>query len=86
MSAPEDRLISDVAAERFKNEAVEILTSNPYADLKVRELAMATLALTRDRDARHVSGSSHCLRQTVQGCLLRRVLRVALPSGTVIPL
>jgi hypothetical protein len=52
MSAPEDRLISDVAAERFQHEAVEILTSNPYADPRVRELAMATLALTRDRNAR----------------------------------
>jgi len=52
MSAPEDRLISDGAAERFQHEAVAILTGDLDADPKVRELAIATLALTRDRSAR----------------------------------
>jgi hypothetical protein len=52
MSAPEDRLISDGAAERFQHEAVASLTGDLDADPKVRELAIATLALTRVRSAR----------------------------------
>ena len=52
MSAPEDRLVTDGAADRFRREAVAVLASHPHVDPLVRELAMATLALDRDRSAR----------------------------------
>lgn len=51
MSAPEDRLIGDAAAERFELEALAV-TSAPLTFPAMESLAVAVLALVRDRAAR----------------------------------
>jgi len=71
MSAPEDRLISDGAAERFQHEAVAILTGDLDADPKVRELAIATLALTRRVTTPNVKNRT-LSRKGVSGVFNRR--------------
>ena len=51
MSAPSDRLIGEDAAERFQAEAAAVLTA-PLISSMTESLAIAVLALTRDRQAR----------------------------------
>lgn len=51
MSAPEDRLLSDVAVERFAIEASAVL-AGPSTWPVLEHMATAVIALTRDRSAR----------------------------------
>lgn len=51
MSAPQDRLLGDEAAERFQLEALAVLSA-PLIYGLAESLAIGVVALTRDRDAR----------------------------------
>ena len=52
MSAPSDRLLGDDAAQRFELEALALLSAVPLLMPVVERLALAVVALTRDRQAR----------------------------------
>jgi hypothetical protein len=52
MSTPGDRLIADVAAESFGPDAAAVLAQHLNFDPVTQQLALATMALIRDRNAR----------------------------------
>jgi hypothetical protein len=52
MSAPQDRLIGDVAAQRFEIEALAVIEAAPLLAGPAHSLALAVVALARDRQAR----------------------------------
>jgi hypothetical protein len=52
MSAPADRLIGDVAAESIERDAATVLAQPLNFDPVTQQLALATMALIRDRSAR----------------------------------
>jgi hypothetical protein len=52
MSAPADRLIGDVAAEGIERDAAAVLGQHLNFDPVTQQLALATMALIRDRSAR----------------------------------
>jgi hypothetical protein len=52
VSAPMDRLIGDDAAERFEMEALAIMEAAPLISGPTHSLALAVVALARDRQAR----------------------------------
>jgi hypothetical protein len=51
MSAPMDRLIGDGLVARFEHDALAVLSEQVHYPL-TQQLALATLALIRDRSAR----------------------------------
>ena len=64
MSAPQDRLIGDAAAERFQMLAAEVFSCSQQPAPILEELAGAVIALCRDRAARAelqaASGAHKC--------------------------
>jgi hypothetical protein len=52
VSAPADRLIGDAAAELFETEALSIMEAAPLLSGPIHSLALAIIALARDRQAR----------------------------------
>ena len=52
LSATADRLIGDAAAQRFEIEALSVLEAAPLLSGPVHTLALAVVALARDRSAR----------------------------------
>ena len=61
MSAPKDRLIGDAAAERFEIEALAVMEAPPLISGAAPSLAIAVVALARDRQARiELSAAGAC--------------------------
>ena len=52
MSAPEDRLLGDAAAERFQMLAAEVFSCSQQPAPVLEELSAAVIALCQDRAAR----------------------------------
>jgi hypothetical protein len=52
MSAPLERLVSDLAAEHFECEALAVLASAAFLPSATESLAASVIALARDRQAR----------------------------------
>lgn len=52
MSSPVDRLVGDDAAERFEIEALAVMEAAPLISGPTHSLALAVVALARDRQAR----------------------------------